>query len=170
MSEGLHKATITRVAVGAGYADITFADGDTKEDIVQRFFFQNFDGTDTAYLFKQLMASLAEDAQELWALSSSPERVTEYLGATVNLSVGNNGGTEFLRTPAGFTAAGHVAATLTELKEQLLGADIKLYRQEIKEIHSDDSITKNTDTAKAGTGTTDSNTSGRTKIPASLIF
>jgi hypothetical protein len=161
MSEGTHTVELTKITVGDGYSDITFVSG--NEDVTQRFFYQNFDGTDISYLFKQLVASLVEDPQELWALTSSPERVVEYLGFTVNVVLGSNGGVQYVRTPAGFTAAGHVAGTLTELKETLLANGIKLYRREIKEVFSDDSTKESSDKTSTGTSAGESNTgTGRT--------
>lgn len=167
IGEGMHNVVISRIHPSEKHVDVTFTNGD-DESIKQRFFFENFDGTDTSYMIKQLIASVAGEATEMWHLHSKPTELTNYLGTTVKIKVAGNGGVKFIRTPEGFTAAGHTTETLTELRNTLHSHGIKMFRKEIKEVHSDDTGETGTHTATTGGDTNTSHTS--TSRSTSSIF
>ena len=169
MKEGHNTVKISNVRVLEDSADIEFTN-EHKETLQQKFFYQNFGGYDINYLYKQLVASTAKDPTELWSLFDNLENIKKLEGRSLVILVGNNGGVPFKRVPEGFTANGILAPTLTELHKKLLEEQqLKLYRTEIKEIHSDPAAENSTNTEE-GNRSDSANNDGRRKIPTFLEF
>jgi hypothetical protein len=170
MKEGLQTAEITDIRLHESAADIVFTNSN-RETLLQRFFFHNFNKSDQSYLYKQLVASTAHSPSEIWKFLDNPESVTDVQGRRVKLVIGNNGGVPYKRVPEGYEANGVTASSLTALNQILITEQqVKLYREEIKEIHSADSTQESTEKPQEGNHPEQTNDVRRRKIPANLEF
>lgn len=170
MTEGAKVATITNVKLDDEFAELTFKSTEDESIIRQRFFFHNYNKTDTSYLFKQLVSSVSLDTTELWQLIDEPNTCDIIAGRRVKLLIGNNGGVKYTRVPGGYKAGDKTASSLTELAELLRNDNIQLYRTVIKELHSDNISAESNNKTTSGGDSNDTNNGRRRKIPSRLEF
>ena len=170
MREGTHNAVIEDVTIGDTYADVLFKNG-FEETMKQRLFFNNFNGTDMAYLLKQLISSTVDDPTELFSYLDSPTSVTNLTGKAVSVEIGSNGGLRYKNTEAGYSAGQYSANSLTELRQLLQVDGLKLARNEVKEIHRhDDTVKESKDTTKRGSDTGVAKLGARGKVSPNFEF
>ena len=160
MKTGTQTATIKSLVTEDTFADITF-ENPFSETIVQRFFLHNYDKSDLSYLFKQLISSSVEDISDLWEISADPSSVIALVGKRVRLDIGTNGGLSYTRTTDGFKAGKYAAPTLTELVTALREDSLKIARNEIKGVFTDDTTKDSEDKPKTGSDTTEPNPTRR---------
>jgi hypothetical protein len=170
MREGIHNAVIEDITLGETFADVLFKNG-FEETMKQRLFFNNFNGTDMAYLLKQLISSTVEEPTELFKYLDSPTSVRDLTGKAVSLEIGSNGGIKYKNTTEGYSAGQYSANTLTELRQLLQVDGLKLARNEVKEIHRhDDTIKESKNTTKRGSDTGESNKGASGKVSPNFDF
>ena len=170
MREGTHNAVIEEITLGETFADIIFKNG-FDETMKQRLFFNNYNGTDMAYLLKQLISSTVDDPTELFSYLDSPTSVVDLTGKAVSLEIGSNGGLRYKNTEAGYSAGQYSANSMTELRQLLQVDGLKLARNEVKEIYRHDNTVKESkNETKRGSNTGAPNNGASGKVSPDFGF
>jgi len=168
MKGGTHQATIKEITINDTYASVEFINP-FEESIRHNFFYHNFDKTDTSYLLKQLIASVCEDANELFQYQDDPTQIKDLEGRQVAILVEGTG-LRYTKTAGGFKAGRYEAPDLTSLIDMLQQDGLKIYRNNVTEVHAYDSTQASTDKATTRKDTGKTNNPRGKKLPSRLQF
>lgn len=169
MKPGTYKVTLTDLMWTDEYLDLLFMSpqGETSK---HRVFIRNASNGDYSYLYKQLIASAAEDVQDLWKLHDNPETCIQLLDKHFIIVLEDNGGVKYQVTPSGYKGGGITCATLTELKDRLKEKQQVLSYTILKEIHRANTSEEGTTDTERRDRTRDAQPRTPRPLPSHLVF